>query len=85
MVMDMVFLVEKWEDIEDCLRFARYILYTVRDIGNGLVEVRVKSGRLGYVGIFGKGDKKLKEILTKLESYGAIRVTKTVPDELFLS
>ena len=46
----MVFIIEKWEDIEECVRYARYVLYQVIDLGDS-VELRVKSGRLGWVGL----------------------------------
>ena len=80
----MVFIIEKWEDIEECIRYARYVLYQVIDLGDS-VELRVKSGRLGWVGLFKKEDAELKRILEKLQDYGAIRVIRSIPDEVFLS
>ena len=80
----MVFIIEKWEDIEECVRYARYVLYQVIDLGDS-VELRVKSGRLGWVGLFKKEDAELQRILKKLQDYGGIRVIKSMPDEMSLS
>ena len=30
----MVFIIEKWEDIEECVRYARYAHYQVIDLGD---------------------------------------------------
>ncbi|RLE91917.1 MAG: hypothetical protein DRN04_11645 [Thermoprotei archaeon] len=80
----MVFVVEKWEDIEECVRYARYVLYQVIDLGD-VVELRVKTGKLGWLGVFKKESSELQRILRKLKDYGAIRVLKSIPDENFLS
>ena len=79
----MVFVVEKWEDVEECVRYARYVLYQVIDLGD-VVELRVKSGKLGWVGVFKKESSELQRILRKIEDYGAVRKLKSIhnPTEL---
>ena len=80
----MVFVISKWEDLEECVQYARYILYRRIDHGDR-VELRIKVGRLGFQGVFRKDDPELRKILEKLRVYGAIEVERTVPDEVFLS
>ena len=80
----MVFIIEKWEDIEEHVRYARCVLYQIVNLGDK-VELRVKAGMLGWTGVFDKNDAELKRILKKLEDYDAVKVVKSMPDELFMS
>ncbi|RLF04664.1 MAG: hypothetical protein DRK00_06210 [Thermoprotei archaeon] len=80
----MVFVLSKWEDLEECVQYARYILYRTVDHGDR-IELRVKAGRLGFQGFFRKDNPELKEILEKLRAYGAVKVERTVPDKVFLA
>lgn len=79
----MVNLVEDWEHIEDQTKWCRYGVYQVRDSLDGF-EVRVRVGQFGFKKTFqNKEDAKLNRILDFCKHEDFIKVSGTVPDELF--
>lgn len=81
----MVNLVEDWESLEDYARWCRYGAYQTRDAVDGL-EIRVVVGKFGFVKTFKDSqDPLLKRILSFCKAEGFIKVSGSVPEELFFT
>jgi len=77
--------VEKWEDLEDYAERCRYGVYQVNEVLDG-TEIRVVAGRFGYIGRFNDDKDQLqKHILRFCQAMNFIKVSNTIPDELFFS
>jgi len=79
----MVYVIERLEDLLDIVRFCRYVLYREYKLDDE-VELRIKAGKIGWVGRFNSKDPEYKRIMNWLE-LNAIRVRETVGDENFFA
>ena len=79
----MVHLVENWESVEDYARWCRYGVYQTRKTVDGF-EVRVLVGKFAFSKVFKNDDDELlKRILKFCKSEGFIKVTTSIPEDLF--
>jgi len=82
----MVYIAKRWEDFKDHLAYAKKPVYRIIKRKDGYVEIRAKAGMLAWKGEFHEDREKeqLDEIIKTLQSYGAIEVIDTMPDEEFI-
>ena len=82
----MVFIVKRWEDFKEHLAYAKKPVYRVIRRKDGVIEIRAKAGMLAWKGEFDEEkERELLDVVIKtLQSYGAIEVIDTMPDEEFI-
>lgn len=79
----MVYITEDWSGFEAYAECCRVGTFQLKQVVDG-VEVRVKTGRLGYIAVYqNEDDERLKRILKFCRTQGFVRVESTLPDELF--
>jgi len=83
---EVVFIVKNWDDFKEHVAYAKKPIYRVIRRKDGKVEIRAKAGMLAWKGEFDAEDEreKIDQIIKTLESYGAIEVVDTMPDEEFI-
>ena len=79
----MVSITEDWLGFEGYAQHCRVGTYQIKAVVDG-VEVRVKAGKLGFIGVYADQDHvDLKRIVKFCRSRGFIRVEQSIADELF--
>ena len=80
----MVEIVESFQDFAEVAEHYRLGAYQIRDLGEG-VEIRIRAGRFGYIGIYDPEDPEFERIKRFCSEKGFIKIRGTVPDDQFFT
>jgi len=76
----MVEIIEDWDALMDHARYCRMIVYKVTVVPEGY-RLRVRVGSFGYDKIL--SEKEFREKEDYLRKIGAVRITESIPDNIF--